>query len=228
MSVGKKYAMWLMTCPIGFRLLRFVRMKRKKTVASLSAQMCELHECVDSTFGDLAKRLEILEVAGRRAETTLASLLPLIAKIHTPQQEVTRLSEVSHHSHGCDLSCSCRLSISLVRREVSEVKLDITQLFASLETMHSAHDCDETCSCGVAILMVEHDLWQVRGEGTCLSSSSDEFQSQITRVELDMDSVRTKAGVHRAHGPDCSINCSCHVDVARHEAELQRIGLALD
>ena len=76
--------------------------------------------------------------------------------------------------------------------------------------------------------MVEHDLLQMRGEGTCLSSSLDELQSQISRVELDMDSVRTKAGVATAHGPDCSINCSCHVGIARHEAELQQIGLALD
>ena len=43
-----------------------------------------------------------------------------------------------------------------------------------------------------------------------------------------MDSMRTKAGVHTAHGPDCSINCLCRVDIAQHEAELQRIGLALD
>ena len=119
-------------------------------------------------------------------------------------------------------------SISSVRREVSEVKLDITRLCASLETMHSAHDCAETCSCRGAISMVEHELLQMRGEGTRLSSSLDELQSQITRVELDMDSVRMKAGVHTAHGPDCSIICSCRVDIARHEAELQRIGLALD
>ena len=190
--------------------------------------MCELHECVDFTFGDLAKRLENLEVACRRAETTLASLLPFIVKIHSLQQEVTRRGEVSHHSHGCDLSCSCRSSISSVRREVSEVKLDITWLFASLETMHIVHDCAETCSCRVAISMVEHELLQMRGEGTRLSSSLDELQLQITRVELDMDSVRTKAGVHTAHGPDCSITCSCRVDITRHEAKLQRIGLALD
>ena len=30
MSLGKKYAIWLMTCLIGFRLLRVVGMKRKK------------------------------------------------------------------------------------------------------------------------------------------------------------------------------------------------------
>ena len=204
------------------------RDEEKKTVPSLSSQMCDLHECVDSTFGDLAKRLENLEVAGCRAETTLESLLPLIAKIHSLQQEVTCLCEESHHSHGCDLSCSCRSSISLVRREVSEVKLDITKLFASLETMHSAHDCDETCSCRVAISMVEHELVQMRGEGTRLSSSLDELHSQITRVQLDMDSVSRKAGVHMAHGPHCSINCSCRMDIARHKAEVQRIGLALD
>ena len=67
------------------------RDEEEKTVASLSSQMYELHEGVDSTFGDLAKRLEDLEVAGRCAETTPASLLPFIAKIHSLQQEVTRL-----------------------------------------------------------------------------------------------------------------------------------------
>ena len=200
----------------------------KKTVASLCSQMCEVHECVDSTFGDLAKRLESLKVAGHRAETTLASLLALIAKVHSLEQQVTRLREVSHHSHGCDLSCSCRSSISSVRREVSEVKLDITQLFASLETMHSARDCAETCSCRVAISMVEHELLQMKGEGTLLSSSLDDLQSQVMQVELDVDSVRTKASVHTAHGPHCSINFSCCPDIARHEAELHRFGLALD
>ena len=111
---------------------------------------------------------------------------------------------------------------------MSLVNFNITRLFASLETMHSAHDCDETCSFRVAISMVEHELLQMRGEGTRISSSLDELQSKITRVELDMDSVRTKAGVHTAHGPDCSINCSCRVEIARHEAELQRFWLALD
>ena len=197
------------------------------TVASLSSQMCQLHEQVDSTFGNLAKRLENLEMAGCRAEITLASPLPLVAKIHSLQQEVTRLREVSHHSHGCDLSCSCPLSIASVQREVSEVKLDITRLFASSESMHSAHECDDTCSWRADIAMVERDLLQVRGEGARLSSSLDELQSPITRVELVMDAVRTKAGVHTAHGPDCSINCSCRVDIARHEVDLQRIGLAL-
>ena len=76
--------------------------------------------------------------------------------------------------------------------------------------------------------MVEHELLQMKGEGTRLSSPLDELPSQITQVELDMISVRTKAGVHTAHGPDCSRNCSCRVAIARHEAELQRIGLALD
>ena len=70
------------------------RDEEKKTVASLSSQMCELHECVDSTIDDLAKRLDNLEVAGRRAETTLASSLPLIAKIHSLPHGVTRLREV--------------------------------------------------------------------------------------------------------------------------------------
>ena len=114
----------------GLATVESCRDEEEKTVAYLSSQMCELHECADSTFGDLAKRLENLEVVRRRAETTLASLLPLIAKNHSLQQEVTRLREVSHRSHGCDLSCSCRSSISSVRREVSEVKVDITRLFA--------------------------------------------------------------------------------------------------
>ena len=200
----------------------------KKTVASLSSQMCKLHERVHSTFGDWTKRLENLEMASHRTETTLATLLPLVAKIHSLQQEVTRICEVSHHSNGCDLSCSCRLSASSVQCEVSEVKLDITRLFASLESMHSAHECDDACSCGVAIAMFEHDLREVRGEGTGLSSSLDELKSQITRVELDMAAVRTKAGVHTAHGPDCSTNCPCSVDIAQHEVGLQQIGLALD
>ena len=78
------------------------------------------------------------------------------------------------------------------------------------------------------IAMVEHDLLQVRGEGTRLSSYLDELESHITRVELDMDAVRTKAGVHTVHGPDCSINCLCRVDIARQEVDLQRICLALD
>ena len=76
--------------------------------------------------------------------------------------------------------------------------------------------------------MVEHDLLQVRGEGTRLSSSLDELQSQITWAELDMDAMRTNAGAHTARVPDCSRNCSCRVDMARHSAGLQRIGLALD
>ena len=76
--------------------------------------------------------------------------------------------------------------------------------------------------------MVEHELLQSKCEGTCLSSSLDKLQSQITHVELDMNSVTIKTGVHTAHGPDCSINCSCRVDIARHEAELRRIGLAWD
>ena len=58
-----------------------------------------------------------------------------------------------------------------LQHEVSEVKLDITQLFASVESMHSAHECDDTCSCRVAIATLEHVLLQVSGEGTCLSSS---------------------------------------------------------
>ena len=102
------------------------RDEEKKTVASLSSQMCKLRERVDSVFGDRRNRLENLEMAGARIKTTIAFLLPLVAFFHSLQQEVTRLRKVSHHCTGGDLSCSCRLSISPVQGEVSEVDLDIT------------------------------------------------------------------------------------------------------
>ena len=75
---------------------------------------------------------------------------------------------------------------------------------------------------------LDHDLLQVRGEGTRLSSSLDASKSNITRVELHMDPVSTKAGVHTAHRPDCRISCSCRRDIGGNEVHLQRIGFALD
>ena len=124
----------------------------------------------------------------RRAETALATLLPLLPEILSFQREVANLPESMHANHDCDLSCSCRASI------------------ASLQ----------------------HAVDRVRADRTNFSNSLERLQTRIKRVESELAEVESRGGGHTSYGPDCSIYCSCRIQLLQHDTHIRQLCMAPD
>ena len=170
------------------------------TIKFLSSRVRTLCMHVESPVHDSVKRFGSVEASVRRAETALATLLPLLPKFQSFQREVANLRESMHANHDSDLSCSCRASIASLQREVDRVSADRTIFPDSLERLQTqvtrveselaevesrggghtspGPDCGIYCSCRMQ--MLQHDT-QIRQ----LCMAVDELRDCLDLIPQD-------------------------------------------
>ena len=161
---------------------------------SFSSRVHTLCMHVESPVHDSVKRFESVGASVRRAETALATLLPLLPKFQSFQREVANLRESVHANHDCDLSCSCRASIASLQREVDRVGADriifsdsserlqtqVTRVESELAEMesrggvHTSHGPDGSIYCSCRVQLSQHDT-HIRQLGMALDELRDCF-----------------------------------------------------
>ena len=197
-----------------FSLLESSMGEAKRERASLSSKVEHISQRMDLCFDDLtsishevanghAMRSQLQEVSSSLAhvERAVASLLPLLPKSQSLQNDLARVHSVMAKSHDCDASCSCRALISNLQDNIDEIKSQgiafssslgdlqfqtskfntaIDRLWDSIgsRSTHSSH-CSELCSCPVQLTLHGEALKRIDGMldelRDCFDAMSDEL-----------------------------------------------------